>query len=275
MQYNLAAIRKLVDAALGDEDLNNFCFDHFKFVYSQFTSGQSKGTRVRALVEDAHRYGGIDKLLTALREVNPYRYAEFESSLKLSADEQTHGRASGGLAFANIALEGRSGYWGESPTPPRGYPFDRTCLQHFYLAKFVTGVNPSFDITLKNTEHTPLLLSAIGVQVVSVAHVTYFYGFPRAVKVRMADSYVLEMPDIWNRVKGHFVPMEGGGPIDLDELVSVRLADPVYLQVDAAYRFGLLLDKYDGRMPNFVILRLWARTDLSENWSHEIHIFTR
>ena len=46
MPYNLAAIRELLHAAFGDEDLVVFCADHFPAVRQQFTTGQTEGQRV-------------------------------------------------------------------------------------------------------------------------------------------------------------------------------------------------------------------------------------
>ena len=82
MAYNFAAIRELVDAAFGDEDLSEFCFDHFPRVYEQFTAGQTKGARVRMLVGYARRHGLVDQLLAEVERANPHKYAEFEPRLK-------------------------------------------------------------------------------------------------------------------------------------------------------------------------------------------------
>jgi esterase/lipase superfamily enzyme len=70
-------IRKLVDGALSDDDLQNLCQDDFPQVSAKFTSGQSKDQRVRALVEFVVRQIEIPKLLAAIKDVNPNAYAEF------------------------------------------------------------------------------------------------------------------------------------------------------------------------------------------------------
>jgi len=81
--YDIAAIRKLVAAALGDQELQDLCFDHFRAVYSQFTAGQPKNQRVLQLVDYADRYLEIEKLLVAIKKANPNAYAMFESQLAL------------------------------------------------------------------------------------------------------------------------------------------------------------------------------------------------
>jgi hypothetical protein len=84
MPHNLAAIRELLIAAFGDEDLNNFCADHFRPVYEQFTAGQVRSARVRALVDHADRRRELDRLLAAVKEANPAVYAEFAPRLDVT-----------------------------------------------------------------------------------------------------------------------------------------------------------------------------------------------
>ncbi len=80
-KYNIAVVRRLVDAALGDQELIDFCFDYFPAVYNQFTAGQAKSSRVRMLVEHAKRYERLGELLDRVQETNPSQYARFQSQL--------------------------------------------------------------------------------------------------------------------------------------------------------------------------------------------------
>src|SRR4051794_27812652 len=81
MEYNAAAVRELLDVAFSDDGLSTFCFDHFREVYDQFAAGQTKGQRVRMLVEYVNRQRELDKLLAAVRKANPKAYAEYEPRL--------------------------------------------------------------------------------------------------------------------------------------------------------------------------------------------------
>ncbi len=80
--YNYAAIRKLVEAALDDEDLQIFCYDHFSNVAEQFTTGQTKRARVQMLIDYVRRHGLADRLLGEIRAENPYQYKIFENGLR-------------------------------------------------------------------------------------------------------------------------------------------------------------------------------------------------
>lgn len=82
--YDIASIRKLVAAALGDQELQNLCFDHFPSVYSEFTAGQPNNQRVLQLVDYVNRHLEFEKLLIAIKRANPNAYTMFESQLKLN-----------------------------------------------------------------------------------------------------------------------------------------------------------------------------------------------
>ena len=51
MNYNTAAIRKLLTAAFTDEDLTAFCFDHFREIYHKFGRGLTHSEKVQLLLE--------------------------------------------------------------------------------------------------------------------------------------------------------------------------------------------------------------------------------
>lgn len=80
--YNYPAIRKLVEAAFDDEDLQIFCYDHFSDVAEMFTTGQTKRARVQMLIDYVRRHGLTDRLLGEIRAANPYQYEKFEHGLR-------------------------------------------------------------------------------------------------------------------------------------------------------------------------------------------------
>jgi TIR domain/Effector-associated domain 7 len=79
--YNPSVERKLLTEAFTDEELANFCFDYFREVYEQFTTGMSKAVKIQRLIEHVHRHNHEDKLLGLVRSANPAKYAEYESHL--------------------------------------------------------------------------------------------------------------------------------------------------------------------------------------------------
>jgi hypothetical protein len=84
VEYNQGDIRQLIDSACEDDALQNLCYDHFHPIYEQFTTGQTRGDRVRKLAEYVERQREIPKLLEKIQEINPNVYAEFKQRLSLN-----------------------------------------------------------------------------------------------------------------------------------------------------------------------------------------------
>lgn len=82
VDYNLRAIRILLTVALDDEELTSLCFDHFRRVYEEFSTGMSKRQKVQRLIEYCERHGELDRLLGIIRHLNPVQYSRFEPELK-------------------------------------------------------------------------------------------------------------------------------------------------------------------------------------------------
>ncbi len=178
--------------------------------------------------------------------------------------------------FASIVIDPENKYWRESDRHINIFG-DREYSQYFYLTKLTFDADPSFDITLMNTTTEPMILTDIGIEIVCVAKVTYFYGIPESVKVKVSDTYIIDIPNIRSKIKDRYDKDMWGGlpPIDLNELVSIHIPDPVYLQARAPYRYRLFLRKYCIHVPNYAIIRMWLRTNQGQDRSQGILIFTK
>ena len=76
-----AILRELLDTAFTDDDLRNFCFDHFPEVEREFTSGQTKAQRVRELILYAETRSQLSKLVSYVRAARLATYGQFEQRL--------------------------------------------------------------------------------------------------------------------------------------------------------------------------------------------------
>jgi Effector-associated domain 7/Trypsin-like peptidase domain len=76
-----AVLRELLDIAFTDDDLRNFCFDHFPEVEREFTSGQTKAQRVRELILYAETRSQLSKLVDYVRAARLATYGQFEQRL--------------------------------------------------------------------------------------------------------------------------------------------------------------------------------------------------
>lgn len=216
-----------------------------------------------------------------------------------------------GAIFVNISIDTTNPGWKE--TSDLSNPFKRECKQNFHLSLAAYNVEPCFDITIMNISETPVIMTDIGVEIVSVAAITYILGIPQAVKVKKVDTYTIEMPNVRAMIKRNqlqlpsqvdtqdvtalespqidtlsspelptgTVRIQFGNlalndfpPTELNELVTIRIPDPIYLEPKAPYRYGLLLSKYHEHIPNHAILRLWIRANGKEEYSHEIHLWS-
>lgn len=83
--WNTSAIRDLLAAAFSDQELTTLCFDYFRVVYDDFSSGMSKGDKLQRLLEHCERHDQMARLVSLVRDANPAQYTRFESRLKLSS----------------------------------------------------------------------------------------------------------------------------------------------------------------------------------------------
>ena len=104
----LKAIRKLVEQALDDDQLLGLCQESFPAVDRKFTTGQTKSTRIRLLLEHVEKQREIPKLLAEIQEINPTAYAEFAAEqgdfLTLSTDLPSAEKGSGNAETANLSM---------------------------------------------------------------------------------------------------------------------------------------------------------------------------
>jgi hypothetical protein len=61
-------------------------------------------------------------------------------------------------------------------------------------------------------------------------------------------------------------------PRDVHETIAEKLPDPIYLEPNAPYRYGLLLKDYSKNIPNRARIRMWGATDQGQNWSGELEM---
>lgn len=80
MAYELGEIRKLLKAALTDNELADLLFDKFPSVNDE-TSGQTPPDRRRKLVEYANKKREIPELLDSIKGYSPAVYEEFKDKL--------------------------------------------------------------------------------------------------------------------------------------------------------------------------------------------------
>jgi formylglycine-generating enzyme required for sulfatase activity len=76
MTLTTADIRRFLVDTFGDEDLRTLCFDYFRDVYDDFTTGMTKGHMIQLLIERCVRRGALANLEAALRAERPDQYVK-------------------------------------------------------------------------------------------------------------------------------------------------------------------------------------------------------
>jgi hypothetical protein len=133
--YDLKTVRKLLTAAFGDEELNQFCLENpeFRPVYEQFSAGMSKTQKIQRLIDYSERKVLMKRLLALVKEEHADQYAEFEN--ELTGGEQKVASA--------------------SPLPPPAMPSETEFLQQLLTQK----TRELYDLQLKAAQfgalHTP------------------------------------------------------------------------------------------------------------------------
>lgn len=138
--------------------------------------------------------------------------------------------------------------------------------------------DPSFDITLLNTTRRPIILTGLGIELVSMALVFSLPGGgPRSYTVPLDASYTIDIPNMeesldwrkgWQRIGSsyHYIP-----PIQLNKVLSLRLPDPICIPPQATFRYTLLL-AHSRHLANSTLLGLWVQTHEGEVRSHGLYL---
>ena len=92
--YNTAAVRDLLNAAFSDDELMALCFDHFREVYNNLSSGMSKGQKIQQLLDHCIRREQIPALLAEVQARNPAQYRRFAGQVGGTPGQST--RSAGG-----------------------------------------------------------------------------------------------------------------------------------------------------------------------------------
>lgn len=237
-----------------------------------FATGFYKALGAGRSFEDAYKFALLEIQLEGIPEhLTPVIYVKDKNPYTRTTPDKT---AFSDLDFARIAIDSNDLNWTEKSYKHDNSPFKTNCSQYFQLAEPFSGASLSLDITIINIANTPAILTAVGIEIVSVARKLYVYGLPTAAKIYKTDSYEIELPDIYKRLPktNRFGEVE---PISLNEVVFTRLKDPIYLESKAPYRYGLCLKEYRSNIPNHAILRLLILTNLGQAHSKLVEIFTR
>jgi hypothetical protein len=144
------------------------------------------------------------------------------------------------------------------------------------------GDDPTLDVTIINRSGEPRLISRIGIAVLGVSFKAWAQlGGGGAGPVVLHRIYEIALPDLWqvmvaaHRAQPNSPDRYGDGRwpwVTVNESASCRLPDPVLMDADGAYRFGLRLFDYTNFCPTEVELVLTVQTDRGESLSERARL---
>jgi Protein of unknown function (DUF2934) len=189
------------------------------------------------------------------------------------------------FTFADLRIADECEGWRESNKPyminePRNLPGEfRPLPDELDSLVFGCGLSvtdPIFDVTIMNRAADATILTAVGVVFVRacVSGSGEFGGGGVGEPIPLHRTYELPLPDLWSLVahahrERNADMMER---VDLDEVAMCRLPDPILIQRNQPYRYGLRLFDFMNYCPMTVELHLWARTDLGDVRSRQIRL---
>jgi len=169
----------------------------------------------------------------------------------------------GPLTFAQISVAAECKAWKRDDQPAAGEaPMFRDgsgCYE-----------DPIFDLVIVNRGARPVLLTAVGIEVVALSCKAVLYlGGGGAQPLDLQRTYQLPLPDLWQALAQRV--RESGeaaaATSKFSERGISRLADPIWIEPDKPYRYGLHLVDYTSLSPTEVDCHFLALTDLGESRS--------
>lgn len=76
--YNMGKLRKFLENALTDVDLDSICMDNFEKVYNSFGAGMSKTAKINLLLDHCRRNLKMDRLLEVIEQANPDQFEQYK-----------------------------------------------------------------------------------------------------------------------------------------------------------------------------------------------------
>jgi len=186
------------------------------------------------------------------------------------------------IDFADIAIADECPTWTGGASSDSGSPSSGPARWSFRESMGLYE-DPIFDISIINRSAASRLITRIGIDVLRASFQAHdgLGGAGLATPIPLHRTYQFPMPDVWRsfaeaqRAAGQTSYHRDGDlwtPVwtELTERASCRLPDPVLLDPDSAYRFGLHLFDYVNLCPTEIELSFWIQTDKGEAQSSRV-----
>jgi hypothetical protein len=242
-------------------------------------------SRIRALREECCRDRTVSFFHTVeeLASLVSIAVTNLQTSTAPDTELTTNNAAPGlGLQYASIKVCRDNEFWingdqnpwrGDAVYPTRIFDWQWRYECDLKVDARPEDADPSLDITLFNNSTEPLLLTGIGIEVVSIGNLSFSgASIPQARKVLVAEKYTIEIPDLMplfmeeRRKQDLALDLE----LHVNAVAWGQMVDPVYVEARAPYRYEVLLKSFGRRVPRLTLLRLLTETSSGQVRSENI-----
>jgi hypothetical protein len=184
------------------------------------------------------------------------------------------------INFIRICIHKKSEiHWQESTGASSfNYPFNFPCKQYIYLKDLIEGsVDLCFDVTLVNSSDIAMAPKAIGVEIVSLAHIMYSFGGGKnkAIKINIDEKIVIDLPNFFEELSGQYPRSTDPNPIILNKRIKAKENDFICVVPSGSpVRYEILIPQYSKRVLNNSVIRFWYETQEDIYYSHYIYVLT-
>jgi len=115
-------------------------------------------------------------------------------------------------------------------------------ISYAFRKSIAVEVDPTLDVTVVNNRREPMVLTHVGVRILSIALQVRVMGVPCPARIPQTESYVVDIPDVTaENVPPQTRHLWSYGPLEVGRDIWTTLACPIRIPKQEPFRFGLLL----------------------------------
>lgn len=186
----------------------------------------------------------------------------------------TQGQELPDLQFVLVNVDPAEENW-SCGVPSQRFAYVYPNISYAFRKSIVVQADPTLDITVINNRREPMVLTHVGVRILSIAWQVRVKGVPQAARIPQTESYVVDIPDIRSEyVSPEIRGLWSYGPLEIGRDIWTALAHPIRIPKQEPFRFGLLLQNFNAHIPNFCYLELLAKTNRGPHESDLIEMYS-
>lgn len=176
--------------------------------------------------------------------------------------------------FVSVNADPAEIHW--SPVPVSGVFSDAyPDVPYAFHKTLLIESDPTIDVTVINNRREPMVLTHVGVRIVSMALRVRVAGVSHPARILQTESYAIDIPNIFfDYVPPERRRMMSYGPLEIGKDIWTTPTHLVSIPKQEPFRYGLLLKNFDSHLPNFCCIKLLTKTNHGQHESALIEMFS-